>query len=49
MLVERSYRKIFDMEFNLGFGQPRSDTCVECDSLHIKLQSAKEEEKSNAD
>ena len=45
MLVERSYRKIFDMEFNLGFGQPRSDTCVECDSLHIKLQSANEEEK----
>ena len=22
MLVERSYRKIFDTEFNLGFGQP---------------------------
>ena len=33
------------MEFNIGFGQPRSDTCVECGSLHIKLQSANEEEK----
>ena len=45
MLVEQSYHKIFDMEFNFGFGRPRSDTCLECDSLHIKLQSANEEEK----
>ena len=36
MVVERSYCKIFNMVFNLGFGQPRSDTCVECDSLHIR-------------
>ena len=45
MLVEQSYHKILDMGFNFGFGQPLSDTCVECDSLHIKLQSANEEEK----
>ena len=36
MLVERSYRKMFDMVFNLGFGQSRSDTYVECDSLRIR-------------
>ena len=35
LLVERTYRNIFDTAFNLGFGQPRSDTCVECDSLNI--------------
>ena len=47
MLVERTYRNIFDTEFNLGFGQPRSDTCVECDALHMQLQSASEQEKED--
>ena len=45
MLVECTYRNIFDTELNLGFGQPRSDTCVECDALHIQLQSESEQEK----
>ena len=27
------YRKIFNEEFNLLFGYPRSDTCEQCDLL----------------
>lgn len=28
---ERSYQDIFNTEFNLGFGSPKSDTCSQCD------------------
>ena len=28
----RKYRDIFNTEFNLGFGNPKSDTCAKCDS-----------------
>ena len=41
LIVERTYRNIFDTAFNLGFGQPRSDTCVECDSLNINYSQQK--------
>ena len=34
------YRKIFNEEFNLGFGYPRSDTCELCDQLKIASDSA---------
>ena len=39
------YYKIFNTEFNLSFGQPRSDTCARCDELHIALQAASGEKK----
>ena len=35
------YRKIFNEEFNLSFGYPRSDTCETCDLLHIAIQASK--------
>jgi len=27
----RSYREVFNTQFNLGFGVPKSDTCTQCD------------------
>ena len=35
------YRKIFNEEFNLSFGYPRSDTCETCDEMHIAIKAAK--------
>ena len=35
------YRKIFNEEFNLSFGYPRSDTCETCDLLNIAIKSSK--------
>ena len=35
LTVERTCQNILDSEFNLGFCQPHSDACVECDSLNI--------------
>ena len=37
------YRKIFNEEFNLSFGYPRSDTCETCDLLHVTIQASKSE------
>ncbi|KAJ7391428.1 hypothetical protein OS493_018473 [Desmophyllum pertusum] len=34
------YSNIFNDDFNLGFGRPRSDTCAKCDELHIAIQAA---------
>lgn len=34
------YKKIFLEEFNLGFGQPRSDTCSQCDRLQNKIENS---------
>lgn len=40
------YRKIFNEEFNLSFGYPRSDTCETCDLLNVAIRaSASEEER----
>ena len=36
------HRKIFCTEYNIGFGQPRSDTCSKCDELKILLDTASE-------
>lgn len=33
------YRRIFCLEFNIGFKLPRSDTCQYCDKLKIDLDS----------
>lgn len=38
------YRKIFNEEFNIGFGYPRSDTCERCDLLKVAIESAQTEE-----
>ena len=35
------YRKIFNEEYNLSFGYPRSDTCETCDLLHVAIQASK--------
>ena len=35
------YRKIFNEEFNLSFGYPRSDTCETCDLLHVAILASR--------
>ena len=40
------YCHIFNTEFNLGFGLPRSDTCAKCDALHLALQSSGGDDKT---
>ena len=40
-----SYREIFNTEFNLGFGLPRTDTCAKCEALEMALRMCREEEK----
>lgn len=37
------YRDIFNSEFNLRFGLPRSDTCAYCDRLYIQLIAANDD------
>ena len=34
------YRKIFNDDFNLSFGYPRSDTCQMCDELRLSIMSS---------
>ena len=36
---EHTYRKVYNSEFNLRFGLPRSDTCANCDRLNLALKS----------
>ena len=36
---EGFYRKVFNSDFNLGFGLPRTDTCATCDRLNLALKS----------
>ena len=40
------YRKIFNEEYNLSFGYPRSDTCETCDLLNVAIQASKSENES---
>lgn len=34
-----SYRQIFNTEFNISFGYPRTDTCSQCDEFSAKLKA----------
>ena len=47
-MKEWLYCKIFNEEFNLGFGYPRSDTCETCDELHIAIRACKSESEKEA-
>ena len=38
------YRKIFNEEFNLSFGYPRSDTCETCDLFNVAIRASTVEE-----
>lgn len=38
------YRKVFNRDFNLRFGSPRSDTCKTCDENYAKLVLARDAE-----
>ena len=38
------YRKIFNEEFNYGFGYPHSDMCEQCDLLKISIESAQDDD-----
>ena len=42
-----TYRNIFNMEFNLGFGLPQTDTCIRCDALDMALLSCGGEDDMN--
>ena len=33
------YYRIFNSDFNFGFGLPRTDTCATCDRLHLAIKS----------
>lgn len=41
------YRMIFNENFNLRFGVPRSDTCTVCDKLFVQLSAADDEQTRN--
>ena len=38
-LLNESYRIIFNENFNISFGYPRSDTCSACDEFQAKISS----------
>lgn len=42
------YRDIFNSEFNLRFGIPRSDSCAKCDRLYVQICSTADENKLQA-
>lgn len=45
---ESYFRKIFNTEYNLGFGNPRTDVCSTCLELNEKIRTIKDEaEKQN--
>lgn len=35
------YKPIFDTEHNIGFGNPRSNTCLKCDQLNLQIETLK--------
>lgn len=41
-----SYRSVFNTDFNISFGYPRTDTCSFCDEMNIKLESMMNDLKS---
>lgn len=44
-----SYRKIFETNYNISFGYPRSDTCSHCDDLNAKIELVKKSGCENND
>lgn len=40
-----SYRHLFNRNFNIAFGYPRTDTCNYCDEVHVKLESQRNNNK----
>ena len=38
---ERTYRDVFNSNFNLGFGSPKSDTCGVCDAAEGSVSEHK--------
>ena len=43
------YRKIFNNDFNVSFGYPRTDTCSKCDEIKICIEKAFKELSNNPD
>ena len=39
VVTEHRYRMVFNRDFNLGFGLPRSDTCAKCEKLNLIIKS----------
>ena len=44
-----TYRKIFNNDFNISFGYPRTDTCSKCDEIKISIKKASKELSNNPD
>ena len=45
----KSYHNIFNTNFNISFGYPRTDTCSKCDEFKIKIESIKIELSLNSE
>lgn len=39
LVSQDTYRRIFCMEFNIGFSMPKSNTCKICDECTVKIQA----------
>ena len=39
VVSKHRYYEIFNSDFNLGFGLPRTDTCATCDRLSLAIKS----------
>ena len=44
-----TYRKIFNSDFNISFGYPRTDTCSKCDEIKISIEQATKDLSHNPD
>ena len=42
-LISQIFREIFCTHYNIGFGQPQSDTCSKCDELNVQLSATEDE------
>lgn len=49
VVSEQSYREVFNTEFNIAFGYPRTDTSSACDECSAKLQALEKEECPDSD
>ena len=48
-LSYESYRNIFNTDFNISFGYPRTHTCSKCDEFKIKIEAIKIELSFNSE